>query len=114
MGRTDVGPVTNSQAPIVERYQKAFVSRSVYVTSDHGGRSYYLTHFFSVYFVHRVEGLLEDKRNINRFGMNRLFELKMQGNWYFTTPQEFKRASPGKRLSLYVAGPVNNWLEDCP
>jgi hypothetical protein len=107
----DVGLITNQKSDVIEQYQKAFVERRVFKITDQGD---YFTQSFHVYFIHGIEGSLDNKQNTDQFGLGKLFKLKIEGDWYYTTKEEFDKAFVRTHVSLSGAGPINAGFEQCP
>lgn len=101
------GAVTNLKLWLLDQYEYAFVQRRVHRTADLAQSMPDLVHSFSVYFIHRVEGAVDDKQLVAQYGASEQPKLKISGRWYFTTKAEFDKAVIGKHASLNVAGPIN-------
>jgi hypothetical protein len=110
--KVDVGLVTNQQSNVIEQYQKAFVDRRVFKIS--AVQEDYFTYSFHVYSIHQIKGILDTKQNTAQFGLEKIFKVKIDGDWYYTTKGEFDKGILGNQVSLNVAGPINNRFEDCP
>ncbi len=109
-----VGVVTNSKLWLLDRYQSAFVQRILNRTARQTGDTPDSIHAFSVYFLRRVEGSVEDKQPPKQIGTDKQWRLKIDGCWYLVPEQEFNKAEPGRRASLYAAGPLKGAGGECP
>ena len=108
----DIGMITNQQSAVVEQYQQAFVRRSVLTPSINPGQP--VTVSFRVYFMHRIQGVVESKYNTDKFGLGELFKLRIDGNWYYVAKQVFDIAVLDAKSQLIGGGPINNDLDACP
>jgi hypothetical protein len=108
VSKETTGVVTNSRLWLLDQYQQAFVQRVLYRSAQSTKDTPDLVHAFSVYFIHSVEGVVEDKKLVQQIGINKQAKVKIEGCWYLTTQQEFDKAELGHRASLYVAGPLND------
>ena len=108
-----IGIVTNSKLWLLDRYQSAFVRRILNLTIQEPESAPESIHTFSVYFLRKVEGNVEDKQHINQPGMDEQWKLKIAGCWYLVPEQEFNKAESGNIASLYAAGPIENTGNEC-
>jgi hypothetical protein len=99
------GVVTNSKLWLTDQYEYAFVVRRIHSTADPVRSSPELVHSFSVYFIRRIEGVVEDKLMTELDGGKRS-KVKIDGKWYLTALAEFNKARLGQRAVLAVAGPL--------
>lgn len=101
------GLVTNAtKVPVVDRYENAFIYRAVVQRSESNPEQ---VTFFSVYFIHRVEGLVEEKKAYEgTIGDGEgAYRVKIDGNWYYVTKQQYELALQNTRLTLECAGPID-------
>lgn len=104
----NTGVVTNSRLWLLDQYQHAFVQRVLYRTARSTRDTPDSIHSFSVYFIHTVEGVVEDKKLVQQIGMDKHAKVKIGEYWYLITQQEFNKAELGHHVSLYAAGPVDD------
>ena len=105
LDKGSIGVVTNSKLWLTDQYEHAFVVRRIHSAADRVQGSPELIHSFSVYFIRRVEGNVEDKL-ITELGNFKRPKVKVDGKWYLTTLAEFNKARLGRRAVLAVAGPI--------
>jgi hypothetical protein len=102
-----IGVVTNSKLWLWDQHEEAFVERGIQCCSseqDSGSSRQVWT--FSIYFFHRVEGLIEDKRYGTLYDGSKGGGLKIEGRWYKSVAEELEKARIGERASVKVAGPI--------
>jgi hypothetical protein len=98
------GTVTNSKLWLWDRYEDAFVERGMLSSS---GNQTSLIHSFSVYYLRKLEGKIENRDSKTLSTANQYGKVRIKGRWYLTTVGEFKKAKIGMRGRFRVAGPIS-------
>jgi hypothetical protein len=102
------GSVTNSKLWLLDQYERAFVERGVLSWSaDQGSSSYGRVHVISIYFLHAMQGKIQDKAYDALLDGSKLPKVKIHGRWYLTTDRDFEKARVGQPASLMAAGPIS-------
>jgi len=111
--KVDVGIVTNERSEVIERYQDAFTKRSVSLARSRNGHSYYLTRSLGVYFLHKIDGVVEEKRRVDFFGRSRTVEFIVNGKKYLASAVRMAGAMTGTNISVLSAGPLVDEFFEC-
>lgn len=101
-----VGIVSNTTLWLVDRYDKAYLEKGLYRTFLDSKREQTTVRSFNVYYLHRVNGVVEEKTRANR-RMNEVTRVKVSGHWYFVDGAISKRMRIGQTIRASLAGPID-------
>lgn len=103
------GFFTNMRTSVIDLYENAFIKSIQSPIFDEQSPPVDRVMSFCIYYFYNINGTLEDKKYYLYVFADKtnLFKLKIEGNWYYVTEEEFRENDLNTKTVFKVAGPDN-------
>lgn len=97
------GITLNLRTTFWDQYERGIVERAMFRPSPEEA---YGVAWFTVIYFRTIAGKLESKEIVELPGHDKIFRIKVDGKWYWTTERAFQGLTVGKKVKLEAGGPI--------